>query len=84
MVSLGVIDWEAFVFSWQRWAMAGDNTAAMKLSVELVRQEHPSWNDSQLSVEAARQYDAAVQQFIEATLTKLKQLRPKARFGFCV
>ena len=82
---LGVLDWEAWPFTWERWVLAGEEPKtnhAMNASVELVRSQHPSWNSSRLEAEAARQYDAAMQQFITATLDALHRLRPNARFGF--
>jgi len=76
---------EAWPFTWERWVLAGEEPKtnhAMNASVELVRSQHPSWNSSRLEAEAARQYDAAMQQFITATLDALHRLRPNARFGF--
>jgi hyaluronoglucosaminidase len=51
-------------------------------SIELVKQAHPDWNDSQILATAASDFQTAGTEFFVATLEALRQLRPKAKWGF--
>jgi hypothetical protein len=52
------------------------------LSLALVRAEHPQWNASRVEAEAARAFEAAALDFLEATLRLYTELMPLARVGF--
>lgn len=82
---LGVIDWEAWPFTWSRFGLSGftpANSVYMNKSVELVLADHPTMPAAEAEAEAGRRWDAATRTFIEATLATLHKLRPNGRFGF--
>ena len=82
---LGVLDWEAWPFTWTRFGLSGftpGNSVYMNTSVALVLADHPTMPAAAAEAEAGRRWDAAARVFIEATLGTLHKLRPKARFGF--
>ena len=82
---IGVLDWEAWPFTWSRFGLSGftpDNSVYMNTSVELVLADHPTWPAAKAEAEAGRRWDAASRAFIEATLSTLHTLRPRGKFGF--
>ena len=82
---LGVVDWEAWPFTWSRFGLSGftpANSVMMNTSVALVLADHPTMPAAEAKTEAGRRWDTAARTFIEATLDTLHKLRPKGRFGF--
>ena len=82
---LGILDWEAWPFTWSRFGLSGytpGNSVYMNTSVALVLADHPTMPAVEAEVEAGRRWDTAARTFIEATLATLHKLRPKGRFGF--
>ena len=49
----------------------------------LVKKQHPDWaNETQIGLEAERQYNAGAKAFFLGTLKAAQTLRPKGKFGF--
>ena len=77
----GVIgfDWEGFQPTYDHFLFTGYRNKSM----DIVRAEHPDWNnETQIAAQAAADFDAAAQAFFNATISKMRQIRPKARIGF--
>eukprot|EP01050_Picozoa_sp_SAG11_P027248 SAG11_NODE_6826_length_1239_cov_1.293860_1_plen_293_part_10 len=82
-------DWSGYgIFDWEEWrALYSENDDSLSYhnyySTLLVRQQHPDWiNETKISEEAERQYNAGSQLFFTETLRTAKKLRPKGKFGF--
>lgn len=77
---VGVIDFESWrpIFR-QNWASL---QPYKKLSVEVVRREHPFWDDQRVEQEAKRRFEKYGQLFMEETLKAAKRMRPAANWGY--
>lgn len=80
-------DWDGVIgFDWEGWEPVYDHflfTGYQNKSMDIVRAEHPDWtNESQIAAQAAMEFNAAAQAFFNATILKMRQIRPKARLGF--
>ncbi|XP_076763693.1 hyaluronidase [Xylocopa sonorina] len=77
---VGVIDFESWrpVFR-QNWASL---EPYKKLSIDLVRREHPFWNTRSIEQEAKRRFEKYGRLFMAETLKLAKQLRPEASWGY--
>ncbi|CAL7933282.1 unnamed protein product [Xylocopa violacea] len=77
---VGVIDFESWrpVFR-QNWASL---EPYKKLSIELVRREHPFWNIRSVEQEAKRRFEKFGKLFMEETLKVAKEIRASARWGY--
>jgi len=77
---IGVIDFE----SWR--PIFRQNSGVLQpyrnLSIKLVRQEHRLWSKDRVYNEAKRRFETAGKQFVEATIRRAQQLRPKASWGY--
>ena len=51
-------------------------------SVLLVQRDHPTWTLAQCTAEAKRQYEAAAEEWLVATLEVVKELFPKCHWGY--
>ena len=77
---LAVIDFEA-------WRPLFDHNfdsldIYQKASEELVKKEHPTWNNTQVLEEAKKEFNAAGKLFFLATIETAKSLRPYAHWGY--
>ena len=76
------------IFDWEAWrASFGENDDGLSYSnyysTLLVKQQHPDWtNETRISDEAERQYNAGAKLFFTETLRVAKKLRPNGKFGF--
>ncbi|KOC68535.1 Hyaluronidase, partial [Habropoda laboriosa] len=77
---VGVIDFESWrpIFR-QNWASL---QPYKKLSVDLVRREHPFWDSKSVEQEAKRRFEKYGKLFMEETLKAAKQMRPEAIWGY--
>ncbi|XP_003691684.2 hyaluronidase [Apis florea] len=77
---VGVIDFESWrpIFR-QNWASL---QPYKKLSVDLVRREHPFWDNRMVEQEARRRFEKYGQLFMEETLKAAKRMRPSASWGY--
>ncbi|KAF3426231.1 hypothetical protein E2986_12566 [Frieseomelitta varia] len=77
---VGVIDFESWrpIFR-QNWASL---QPYKKLSIEIVRHEHPFWDNQSVEQEARRQFEKYGRLFMEETLKAAKQIRPYAKWGY--
>ncbi|CAD1474545.1 unnamed protein product [Heterotrigona itama] len=77
---VGVIDFESWrpIFR-QNWASL---QPYKKLSIEIVRREHPFWDNQSVEQEARRQFEKYGRLFMEETLKAAKQIRPYAKWGY--
>ena len=74
----GIFDQEA----WRALYAENDDglSYSSQYSIELVRRQHPSWTDqTQIELEAARQYNAGAKLFFTETLRTAKRLRPNGK-----
>ncbi len=53
-----------------------------KASEDLVRQQHPDWNSSQVREEAEEQFNTAARNYFQDTLEVARRLRPQAYWGY--
>ena len=53
-----------------------------KLSIKLVKEEHPTWSASKLEAEAEKQFNAAALEFFVQSLRTGRAMRPKAKWGY--
>ncbi len=51
-------------------------------SIDLVRAEHPDWNETQLVAQAKHEFQTAAALFMVKTMETVKRIRPKATWGF--
>lgn len=51
-------------------------------SIAEVQKRHPDWNDTQLKVQAEKEFDDAARAFLEGTLKLAHKLRPKGLWGY--
>ncbi|XP_071870643.1 hyaluronidase isoform X1 [Bombus fervidus] len=77
---VGVIDFESWrpIFR-QNWASL---QPYKKLSIEIVRREHPFWDNHSVEQEAKRRFEKYGKLFMEETLKAAKQIRPSASWGY--
>lgn len=80
-------DWDGVIgFDWEGWQPVYDHflfTGYQNKSMDIVRAEHPDWtNESKIAEQAAIEFNVAAQAFFNATILKMRQIRPKARLGF--
>ena len=76
------------IFDWEAWRASFDEnddglSYSNYYSTLLVKQQHPDWtNETRISDEAKRQYNAGAKLFFTETLRMAKLLRPNGKFGF--
>eukprot|EP01050_Picozoa_sp_SAG11_P025650 SAG11_NODE_5863_length_1445_cov_2.994799_2_plen_161_part_00 len=80
-------DWDGVIgFDWEGWEPVWDHflfTGYRNKSMEIARAEHPDWlNEIEITAQAATEFNAAAQVFFNATIKKMREIRPKARVGF--
>ncbi|XP_026668165.1 hyaluronidase-like [Ceratina calcarata] len=77
---VGVIDFESWrpIFR-QNWASL---QPYKKLSIEIVRREHPFWDSRSVEEEAKRRFEKYGKLFMEETLKAAKRIRPAASWGY--
>eukprot|EP01012_Entosiphon_sulcatum_P011480 TRINITY_DN16991_c0_g1_i1.p1 TRINITY_DN16991_c0_g1~~TRINITY_DN16991_c0_g1_i1.p1 ORF type:complete len:468 (-),score=56.55 TRINITY_DN16991_c0_g1_i1:31-1434(-) len=71
------IDWEGWAEVYDGFLFTGYKT----VSQALVTAKHPDWNTTQVEQEAAKEFNAAAQEFMTQTLRTCKTLLPKAKWG---
>lgn len=79
--AVAIIDWEAWRVTYELNydALSPYRTA----SQQLVRRQHPDWtNETQIGIQAKKDFDCAARAFFEQTLATCKALRPQARWGY--
>ena len=77
---VGVIDFESWrpIFR-QNWASL---QPYKKLSIDIVRREHPFWDSGSVEQEAKRKFEKYGKLFMEETLKAAKENRPSASWGY--
>ena len=53
-----------------------------KLSIKLVKEEHPTWSAAKLEAEAEKRFNAAALEFFVQSLRTGRAMRPKAKWGY--
>ncbi|KAL0267824.1 UNVERIFIED_CONTAM: hypothetical protein PYX00_009977 [Menopon gallinae] len=77
---LCIIDFEAWRPAFrQHWR---EQAIYKNMSLELVRQKHPQWNEKQIQEKAKEEFEAGAKVFMEGTLLHAKKLRPNAKWGY--
>ncbi|KAA0149673.1 hypothetical protein FNF31_07168 [Cafeteria roenbergensis] len=56
--------------------------AYQEYSKQLVRAEHPAWPESKVEAQARAEFEAAAIEMFAKTLTTVRALRPRAKWGF--
>ena len=72
-------------FDFEGWEPVWDSylwPGYKNVSQDLVREAHPDWSEEQITQQAALQFNAAGKEFFRSTLATVRELRPRARFGF--
>lgn len=77
---LASIDWEAWRPLWSDMVSRRD-WVYINASIELARSEHPELSPEQLTAQAEKDFNAAAQQFVTATVRRIKELRPHGLWG---
>uniref|UniRef100_P49370 Hyaluronidase A n=1 Tax=Vespula vulgaris TaxID=7454 RepID=HUGAA_VESVU len=77
---IGVIDFERWrpIFR-QNW---GNMKIHKNFSIDLVRNEHPTWNKKMIELEASKRFEKYARFFMEETLKLAKKTRKQADWGY--
>ena len=81
----GVLDFENWTPNWDENNSPDDSWHGIVyqlMSLNIVRIAHPTWNDTQIAAAARHDFQTAAINFFVQTLKLLKELRPKAKWGF--
>ncbi|MBN3292251.1 HYAL2 protein, partial [Polypterus senegalus] len=77
---LAVIDWEYWNPLWN--LNFGPKTIYQTNSINLVKTANPSWNQSQLRLQAKQDFEKAARDFMQQTLITAERLCPNRLWGF--
>eukprot|EP01063_Lacrimia_lanifica_P024606 TRINITY_DN32479_c0_g1_i1.p2 TRINITY_DN32479_c0_g1~~TRINITY_DN32479_c0_g1_i1.p2 ORF type:complete len:380 (+),score=134.76 TRINITY_DN32479_c0_g1_i1:58-1197(+) len=80
-----IVDFEFWTPSWDYCASSGDNWMSIHYqtySKKLVQDAHPTWNDTEVTAEARKQFEGAGLKFFRETVLTIREMRPNVKVGF--
>ena len=76
---IAAIDWESW---FPIWPWNGASSIYQVQSRALVAKLHPQWTAAKVEAEAKSQFESGAKTLMLETLSRSKQLRPRAQFGY--
>ncbi|XP_066489754.1 hyaluronidase-1-like [Tiliqua scincoides] len=79
---LGIIDWERWRPLWDR--NFGNRTIYRNLSIELVQNRHPNWDERRIVATAKKEFEDAARTFMNSSLNLARTMRPYGLWGYYI